>query len=236
MVVIFCSDKGAGFESLPSSKSVIEQLEANKAYIGKRYKAKTFIAYFQNYTNTYMSYEVFESYMTAACQVEDIIELDIATRPDCIDEVYLDILEKISDVYGVNIVIELGLQTTNEETLIRINRGHDVSTFIDAVNRIHGRGFKVCTHLIINLPWDEDGEVRKMARLMNELKVEMIKLHSLYIAKGTRFETMYNEGVLIMNTLENYVDRVVDFLIHLDKDCAVQRLVGRAPKEDTVFL
>ena len=230
----FCSEKGAGFESLPSTVSVADQLNSNMAYIGQRYGAKKFIAYFQNYTNTYMPYDTFESYITAAC-IKDIIELDISTRPDCIDAEHLEILSQISQTYNVAIVIELGLQTTNEESLLRINRGHTVDDFISAVQLIHSYGFAVCTHLIINLPWDEDTEVVKMAKLMNALSVEMVKLHSLYIAKGTVFETMFLNGDFIMNTLENYADRAVDFLINLNPACAVQRLVGRAPEEETVF-
>lgn len=230
----FCSDKGAGFESLPSTDTVIEQLEKNKAYIGKRYKAKKFIAYFQNYTNTYMAYDQFEAYMKTAC-VNDVVELDIATRPDCVDKGHLDILKKVSKEYGVNVVVELGLQTTNDQTLVKINRGHTVQQYIDAVKLIHQYGFGVCTHLILNLPWDNDQEVINMAQLLNELKVEMVKCHSLYIAKGTKFASLYDQGELKLNTLENYVDRAVMFLAHLNPECTVQRLLGRAPKEDTVF-
>jgi radical SAM protein (TIGR01212 family) len=181
-----------------------------------------------------MSYEIFDAYMRSAC-IEHIVELDIATRPDCIDEGHLKILKVIKETYNVEIVIELGLQTTNDDTLRRINRGHSVLDFIEAVQLIHSYGFKVCTHLILNLPWDEDAEVVTMARLLNELDMEMVKLHSLYIAKGTVFEKMFNEGDLLMNSLENYVDRVCDFLSHLNRSCTVQRLVGRAPKDDTVF-
>ncbi|MDF1616317.1 TIGR01212 family radical SAM protein [Petrocella sp. FN5] len=230
----FCSEKGAGFEALPSTQSVATQLRSNMKYIGKRYGAKQFIAYFQNYTNTYMAYEVFNAYIQSAC-IENIVEIDIATRPDCISREHLEILKNIRDTYDVEIVIELGLQTTNDDTLKQINRGHDVMSYINATQLIHEYGFKVCTHLIMNLPWDEDDEVIQMALLMNQLEVEMVKLHALYIAKETVFEDMYNQGLFKMNTMENYIERVVSFLTYLNPNCAVQRLVSRAPKEDTVF-
>lgn len=230
----FCSEKGTGFESLSNTVSVEEQLLANMAYIGRRYGAKKFIAYFQNYTNTYMAYDQFEAYMEAAC-IEHVVELDVSTRPDCIDRGHLDILTKIKAEKGVEIVIELGLQSTNEASLLKINRGHTVEDYIQAVDLIHSYGFSICTHLIMNLPWDQDEEVIKMAQLMNGLKIEMVKLHSLYIAKATVFETQFLEGAFKMNTVENYVDRVVTFLYYLNPTIAVQRLVGRAPKEDTVF-
>ncbi len=230
----FCSEKGTGFESMSNTIGVEEQLTSTMGYIGKRYGAKKFIAYFQNYTNTYMAYDQFQAYMEAAC-IKHIVELDVSTRPDCIDEGHLDILKKIKETKGVEIVIELGLQSTNEESLIKINRGHTVDDYIRAVELIHSYGFAVCTHLIMNLPWDADEEMCKMASLMNQLNMEMVKCHSLYIAKGTVFEKQYIQGDFKMNTLENYVDRVCDFLYHLDQGIAVQRLVGRAPKEDTVF-
>lgn len=230
----FCSEKGTAFESMSNTVGVAEQLNNTMAYIGKRYGAKKFIAYFQNYTNTYMAYDQFETYMEAAC-IENIVELDVSTRPDCIDKGHLDILKRIKEKNGVEIVIELGLQSTNEESLIKINRGHTVDAYIEAVNLIHGYGFAVCTHLIMNLPWDKDEEMITMAKLMNKLNMEMVKCHSLYIAKGTVFETQYLQGDFKMNTLDNYVDRVVAFLSHLDSETAVQRLVGRAPKEETVF-
>jgi radical SAM protein (TIGR01212 family) len=230
----FCSEKGAGFESLSSTLDVASQLNENMAYIGKRYNAKKFIAYFQNYTNTYMALASFKKAMEAAC-IENIVELDIATRPDCIEKEHLDILLEVQRTYNVEIVLELGLQTTNEISLKRINRGHDVQAFIDAVKKVKAYGFKVCTHLIINLPWDDDSEVLRMAALMNALNIDMVKCHSLYIAKDTVFADLYISGDLMMNTLDNYTDRMVVFLTHLHPKCAVQRLVGRAPKDDTVF-
>lgn len=230
----FCSAKGAGFESHDNVIPVEEQLTKNMDYIGRRYGAKKFIAYFQNYSNTYMDSDAFKRFVTSAC-IDNIVELDIATRPDCLTSEHLDVLKKLSDTKGVRIVIELGLQTTNEESLKRINRGHGVQAFIDAVQLVHDYGFAVCTHLIMNLPWDKEDEPMKMAQLMNALNIEMVKLHSLYIAKGTVFADMYERGVLGMNTMDDYVVRVVSFLSHLRSECAIQRLVGRAPAEETLF-
>lgn len=230
----FCNEKGTAFESLSSSKSVEEQLLENMSFIGKKYKAKKFIAYFQNYTNTYMSYDVFEKYMRSAC-IENIVELDISTRPDCIDVGYLEILKKIEIEKNVKIVIELGLQTTNEESLVKCNRKHTVKDVEDSINLIHSFDFKVCVHLILNLPWDKDNEVICMAKFLNNLDVEMVKLHSLFIGKGTVFETMYIKGDLQIGTQENYIGRVVSFIEHLNESCAIQRLVGRAPKGDAIF-
>lgn len=230
----FCSEKGAGFESLSNRLSVSDQLKKNMTYIGERYHAKKYIAYFQNYTNTYMPFDDFKQYMKEACQ-EGVVEIVISTRPDCISSEYLEFLKELSLLHKVNITFELGLQTTNDESLIKINRGHSVADFIDAVKRIQEYPFDICTHFILNLPWDTQEDVREMALLINTLNIDQVKLHSLYIAKNTVFESMFMNGDITLCTLDDYIDRVILFLEHLNEDVVIQRLVGRAPKEDTVF-
>lgn len=230
----FCPDLGTGFESLSALKTVEEQLVSNMAYIGKRYGAKLFIAYFQNYTNTHMPFDLFKSAMQDAC-MEQIVEIVVSTRPDCISLEYLQFLKKLSIDKGISISIELGLQTTNDETLLKINRGHTVAQFIDAVRVIKPFGFSICAHLILNLPWDDENEVLKMAALMNKLSIEQIKLHALYIAKGTRFEEMYLNKEFIICSKEDYTKRVALFLEHLNPDAIVQRLIGRVPESDAIF-
>lgn len=229
----FCSDLGTGFESFDSDVPVKLQLEENKKYIGKKYGAKKFIAYFQNYTNTYMPIEDFEKYMYEAC--EGVVELDISTRPDCITEEHLRILNEIKNKKQIEITIELGLQTSNEESLIKINRGHTVQDFIDAVHLIKKYPFDICAHLILNLPWDSHEDAVNSALLMNKLGVSQVKLHALYIAKNTVFEKMYINHEIEICSKAEYIERVILFLEHLKPDIAVQRLISRAPKEETVF-
>ncbi|PKM96122.1 MAG: TIGR01212 family radical SAM protein [Firmicutes bacterium HGW-Firmicutes-1] len=230
----FCSDKGTGFEMLHYEKSVREQLIENRNYIGKRYGANKFIAYFQNYTNTYMPLDEFKLYMEQAC-MDDVVEIDVSTRPDCISREYLDVLQDIYHKTNTNITIELGLQTTNDESLIKINRGHNVQDFIDAVNVIKEYPFDICVHLILNLPWDEDQDAINSAILMNQLAINQVKLHALYIAKGSVFERMYAEKNLEICSKDEYISRVILFLENLDSSVAIQRLIGRAPKEETAF-
>lgn len=230
----FCSDLGTGFEMLNCEKSVKEQLFENKNYIGKKYGANKFIAYFQNYTNTYMPINVFKKYMDDAC-IEQIVEIDVSTRPDCISREYLDVLKEIHDKKNIHITIELGLQTTNDESLIKINRGHTVQNFIDAVHLIKEYPFDICVHLILNLPWDSDQDAINNALLINNLEIKQIKLHALYIAKGSVFENMYLDKEFDICSKDEYVSRVILFLENLDTQVVVQRLIGRAPKEETVF-
>lgn len=231
---IYCGEVGAAFENLPCSMPVEEQIRENMDFIGKKYKANKFIAYFQNFTNTYMPYEEFCDYITSV-KKDKIVEIAISTRPDCISDRYMEFLKKFSEENGINISIELGLQSVNYKTLKKINRGHTLAEFIDAVQIVHKYGFEVCAHLILNLPWDDMDDVVECAKILSSLKVDQVKLHSLYIVKNTPMADMYINGEFDMGTYEDYIDRVVTFLEHLSPDVAIQRLIGRAREEHTVF-
>lgn len=231
---IFCGEKGAGFENLSCAISVREQLEKNKAYIGRRYNAGKFIAYFQNYTNTFMPLNVFKDYMEQA-QADDIVEIAVATRPDCVSDKYLDVLYDIKQKTGTNITVELGLQSVNPDTLVKINRGHGVSEYIDAVMRIKQYGFFVCTHMMLNLPWDTKDDTDEGAKLISVMNSDFVKLHALYIVKGTEMARLYEKGEAEICSLEEYKGRVISFLRLLRPSIAVERIIGRAPEEDTVF-
>lgn len=231
---IFCGDVGAAFENLPSTMEIGRQIEENMKYIGTKYKAKKFIAYFQNFTNTYMPFDVFKTSIIQAVK-ENIVEIAVSTRPDCIGEDYLFFLRELSDSTGINISIELGLQSVNYKTLAKINRGHTLAEYIDAVNLIHKYGFEICTHLILNLPWDDIDDVTECAKVISALKVEQVKLHSLYIVKNTPMADMYLNGEFSMGTYYDYVERVIAFLEYLSPEVVIQRLIGRAKEEHTVF-
>ncbi|SJZ42626.1 TIGR01212 family radical SAM protein [Garciella nitratireducens] len=231
----YCGEKGAGFENLSNCLSVEEQMRTNISYIQKRYKAKKFIAYFQNFTNTYMSFSTFKKNMREAC-IDNVVELSISTRPDCIREEYLSYLKELSYQKHINITIELGLQTVNYRTLEKIHRGHTLAEFIDAVLRIQKYGFQICVHLILNLPWDEKIDVVENAKILSALSIDFVKLHSLYIEKNTMLGKQYKKGEISLITKEEYVERVILFLEYLSPNIVIQRLIGRAPKEDTLFV
>jgi len=231
---IFCADVGTGFESGESFR-VKEQMEERKAVIQKKYKASKFIVYYQNYTNTYMPLDLFKQVISEGIH-SDVVEIDISTRPDCISSEQLDFLEQIKKDHGVEITFELGLQTVNYHTLDKIHRGHGLGEFIDAVRRIHERGFEICTHLILNLPWDENRDVVESAKVLSALKVRQVKLHALYIMDGTLMGEMYKRGEFQVCTMEEYKEKVILFLRHLDPGMVVQRLIGRAPEENSLFV
>lgn len=230
---IFCGAQGAGFEDLSNTLSVKEQLQKNKLYIGQRYKAKKFIAYFQNFTNTYLPLAVMEKYL-AEITDPDIVEVAVSTRPDCISDEYLDCFAQYRREQNKLISIELGLQTVNYHTLDKINRGHGLAEFIDAVLRLKKYDFISCVHLILDLPWDDRRDVAEMARIISALQIEQVKLHSLYVVKGSALARQYLAGNLTLLSKEEYIDRVVLFLENLAPEIVVQRLIGRAPAENTL--
>lgn len=231
---IFCAEIGAAFENLPVTMSVSEQIDENMRFIGSKYKADKFIAYFQNFTNTYMPLDVFKENITSAVK-DKITEIAISTRPDCIRDDYMEFLHNLSQKTGINISIELGLQSVNYKTLKKINRGHTLAEFIDAVLTIKKYGFETCAHLILNLPWDDMEDVTECARIISALGVNQVKLHSLYIAKNTPMAEMYLRKEFDMGTYMDYVERVITFLEHLSPDIVIQRLIGRAKEEHTIF-
>lgn len=232
---IFCGEEGAGFENLSNKISVKEQLERNMRYIKKKYKAKKFIAYFQNFSNTYMQFDVFKSVINDSI-MDDIVEISISTRPDCISDIYLEFLFSIKEKHGIEITIELGLQSVNYHTLKKINRGHTLAEFIDSTIRIKKYGFNICTHLILNLPWDNMDDVIENAKILSALSIDYVKLHSLYVVEGTILGKMYSEKEIELISKDEYIDRVISFLSYLKNDIVVQRLIGRAPKEKTLFV
>ena len=231
---IFCSESGGSFENLPSFLTVNQQLEKNKDYIGSRYKAKKFIAYFQNFSNTYMSLEDFKE-VIRACNKDYIVAISISTRSDCVSRDKLVFLDKFRRKTGIDITFELGLQTANYRSLDILNRGESLADYILAVNMLNEYKIRVCTHVILSLPWDDIRDVVETARIINALGVKEIKIHSLFIVRNTKLAKMYQENKIQMISKEEYENNVIEFLRYIDKDVAIARIVGRAPKEETIF-
>lgn len=232
---IFCGAEGGSFENLPASLSVKEQLRKNKEYIGEKYKAKKFIAYFQNFTNTYMPIDYFKSVINETLE-EDIVGISISTRPDCISDEHLEYLSFIKEKYNKEITLEVGLQTVNYHSLIKINRGHTLGEYIDAALKLKKYGLRNCTHLILNLPWDDEIDVIENAKIISALGVEEVKLHALYIVDRTVLGEMYKRGEISLISKDEYVERVITFLEYLDPKIIVQRVIGRAPEENLLFV
>lgn len=231
---IFCDEQGAGFDALCSALTIRKQIARNKEFYAARFGAKKFISYFQSYSNTYLPVEEFRKNLYAACG-EDIVGISVSTRPDCVSEEHLEALAEVRQACNVDITVELGLQTVNYRTLIRINRGHTLAEFVDAVTRIQARNFAVCVHMILNLPWDDMEDVIEGAKFLSAFKVDYVKLHSLYVVEGTKLAEMYAAGEIRICSLEEYLERVGAFLSFLRPETVVQRLAAKGPRGKVLF-
>ncbi|WP_353892272.1 TIGR01212 family radical SAM protein [Proteinivorax hydrogeniformans] len=226
----FCDEGGAGYDTECKEISVKDQLTDVKSRIEKKYNAKKFIAYYQNYSNTYLPMDDFKNYIYEGAKF-GVVEIAVSTRPDSVTREHLDYLLKISKEFNINISIELGLQSVNYHTLKKVHRGHSLAEYIDCINLIKNYPFEICTHLILNLPWDDISDSIEAAKIISALKTHQVKLHSLFIVKGTVMEKQFEKGDFELISMEDYIARVIAFLEHLDPDIAIQRLIGRAPKE-----
>ena len=232
---IFCDEDGAGFECLSSEISIADQIRQNKEFFRKRFNGHKFIVYFQAFTNTYCEFQTFQNDIRTAAADPDVIGVSISTRPDCINDCYLDFLYEVKNQKAIDINIELGLQTVNYHTLHQINRGHSLAEFIDAVQRIKKRSLDMVVHLILNLPWDDQTDSIECAKVCSALGVQFVKLHSLYVVKGTTLGRMYEKGEFQLISLDDYIARVVLFLEYLDPSIVIQRLVGKGPQGNLHF-
>lgn len=230
----FCGDVGAGFECREDTMPLAEQYRVNSEYIGRKYKAQGFIAYLQNFSNTYMPVAQFNDHLAELEQL-GVLGVSIATRPDCVSDEHLAALKAAADRNRWHVTLEYGLQTLNYHTLYRVNRGHGLAEFIDAVIRTHRFGFEVCAHMILNLPGDADIDAIEGASVLSALGVEQVKLHGLYVLKGTPLGEAFEKNELTMISAEAYVERVVSFIRHASPDMVFQRLAGRAPESETLF-
>ena len=227
---IFCGEEGGSFEN--NFGSVRDQLLKNKELIKNKFKANKYIAYFQNFTNTYMPFEDFKRVIEESL-IDGVVGISISTRPDYLPKRHLDYLEDLNKNYFVT--VEIGLQTPNYHSLKKLNRGHGLSEFIDAAIKLKKRNLNVCTHIIIGLPWDDDLDIIECAKILNVLGIDEVKIHALYILKDTALGKMYERGEIDPISLDDYKKKVILFLRNLKDDIIVERIIGRAPYENSLF-
>jgi len=208
-------------------KPIEQQITEGKDYLRLRFGAEKFIAYFQAATNTYAPLDILAPLYEAAVAQADVVGLAIGTRPDCIDEEKLDWLKRLAEKYFVT--IEYGLQSASDETLRRINRGHDVASWRNAVAMTCGRGIHIGTHLILGFPWESREETISGAHVVSEAGIDFLKLHHLHIVRGSSLAEEYLNRPFHLPDLEEYADLVADFIKHLNPNIHIERLFATAP-------
>lgn len=220
---IFCGERGAG-EHINPLLSIKEQVSFA---LENSDESEEFIAYFQNFTNTYADIDTLKSRYDAALVSDRIKVLAIGTRPDCIDEKVAALLASYQEKRDV--WVELGLQTASDETAKIINRGYSLECFENAVSLLEKHGLKTVVHLIIGLPGETLEDVKKTSAYISKIKLFGVKIHSIYVMRGTRLEKEYNEGRYTAPTLEEYSEGAAYILSHLSPDVIIHRLTGDCP-------
>lgn len=209
-------------------KSIKLQVE-NYLNSYKSSRANKFIAYFQNFTNTYDSIENLKAKYDSALFDERIVGLAVATRPDCIDENVAKLLGEYSKKYFV--IVELGLQTSNDETGKILNRGYSSNDFQKAVNLLKQFEIHIVCHIMVGLPNETIEDVKNTIKFVNSQKIDGLKIHSTYVVKNTKLEKMFLEKKYECLTLEKYIQSVCYIIAYLKKDIIIHRLSGDAPKD-----
>ena len=232
MGCIYCNARGSGTGAFAKGISVQQQLEQNKAAVARRFKARKFIAYFQSYSNTYAPVETLARLYDEALSVEDIVGLAIGTRPDCVNDDVLDLLAVFAKRHLV--WLEYGLQSACDRTLQRINRGHDVACFSDALKRTRRRGLAVCAHVILGLPGETRLDRLGTARYLAEHSIDGVKLHLLYVIRGTPLERLYRQGKFKCLQQDEYVQLVCDFIERLPPETIIHRVTGDPHADELV--
>ena len=222
----FCSERGSGEHIIPDK---ISNQVKNYFTSYKAERANKFIAYFQNFTNTYDSIENLKMKYDAALIDDRIVALAIATRPDCISEDVCKLLKSYSEKYYV--WVELGLQTSNENTGKVINRGYTNEQFSNAVSLLNKYNIDVVTHIMVGLPGENFDDIKNTVDFINNHSIQGLKIHSTYVVKNTRLADMYFNGTYTPISLEYYLDCASYILTHISPDIVIHRVSGDAPKD-----
>lgn len=224
---IFCSEKGSG-ELINYNESISKQVtDYFSSY--RSLRANKFIAYFQNFSNTYDSISNLKKKYDAALIDDRIVGLEIATRPDCINSEVCELLKSYTDKYYV--CVELGLQTANDDIGQILNRHYTTKQFIDAVELLNKYNIDVVVHVMIGLPNETEESIKETVELINSLNIQGIKIHSTYIVKNTVLADMYYKKQYTPISLEYYLEQLTYIITHISPDIVVHRISGDAPKD-----
>jgi len=226
---VFCDNRSFSPSRRLPRGTLGDQLERGITALKRRYRVDQFIAYFQPATNTYASVERLRPLYEQAIQHPKVVGLAIGTRPDCVPDDVLHLIEEIAQQTYVS--VEYGLQTIHDRSLKWMNRGHGHAASVDAIERSRGRGFEICAHIMLGLPDETHADMLATAREIARLGVDAVKLHNLYVVRNTPLADAWTAGNLQLMTREDYVRTVVDFLELLPPSMVVERTSGEAPPD-----
>jgi uncharacterized protein len=212
-------------------KSITQQLQEGIAFFSKKYRTQKYLAYFQNYTNTYTDFQNFKKILDEALAVPDIIGLVIATRPDSITRSQIELLDRLGEKMFV--CVEFGVESTLDHSLDFVNRGHDFACTQRAFSRCANKNFYTGVHIIMGLPGETKNDMVDHVNGINALRPDFLKLHQLQVLKGTAMEKTFEQapGKFVVFTANDYISLVADFLVRLNGDIIVERFTSESPQD-----
>ena len=225
----FCDNRTFNPAYCRQGGSITDQLEAGKRFFSRKYPTMKYLAYFQSYSNSYGTLSHLKELYEEALRVPDVVGLVIGTRPDCMPDALLEYLEELNR--RTFLLVEYGVESANEETLVRVNRGHTFAQARECIIRTAQRGIRAGVHMILGFPWETRSELIRQAQLIASLPITTLKLHQLQVIKGTQLAREYELHPWPLPTAEEYVDLVLEYISHLPPSLVLERFVSQSPPE-----
>ena len=225
----FCDNRTFNPAYCRQGGSITDQLEAGKRFFSRKYPTMKYLAYFQSYSNSYGTLSHLKELYEEALRVPDVVGLVIGTRPGCMPDALLEYLEELNR--RTFLLVEYGVESANEETLVRVNRGHTFAQARECIIRTAQRGIRVGVHMILGFPWETRSELIRQAQLIASLPITTLKLHQLQVIRGTQLAREYELHPWPLPTAEEYVDLVLEYISHLPSSLVLERFVSQSPPE-----
>ena len=226
---IYCDNRTFNPSYCQRRNSVTQQLEEGKRFFAHKYPDMKYLAYFQAFTNTYAPLSHLKALYEEALQVEDIVGIVIGTRPDCVSDELLDYLAELNQ--RTFVLVEYGLESTNNDTLLRINRGHTFEQSQEAIERTKQRGLLCGAHIILGLPGEDAAESLRQAPIISRLPIDILKIHQMQIIRGTRLADEFETNPFHIYSVDEYIQLIAEYIQRLRPDMILERFVSQSPKE-----
>ena len=226
---IYCDNRTFNPSYCQRQDSITRQLEAGKQFFARKYPEMKYLAYFQAYTNTYATIDRLRQLYEEALQVEDVVGIVIGTRPDCVSDALLDYLEDLNQ--RCFLIVEYGVESANDDTLRRINRGHTFEQSRLAIEKMHQRGILTGAHIILGLPGEDAAENLRQASVISALPIDILKIHQMQIIRGTRLADEFEQKPFHIYSIDEYIRLIAHYIQRLRKDLILERFVSQSPKE-----
>ena len=226
---IYCDNRTFNPAYCNSNDSITRQLEEGKRFFSRKYPDMKYLAYFQAYTNTYESVERLKELYDEALSVDDVVGIVIGTRPDCMSDELLEYLEQLNK--QTFLIVEYGIETANDETLKRINRGHSFECVRNTVERTVAKGIITGGHIILGLPGEDAKESLRQAPIISSLPINILKMHQMQIIRDTKLAKIYEENPFHVYSANEYIELISEYIKLIRKDIVIERFVSQSPKK-----